>query len=132
MMTQQEIAAALRSLADRIEQGGKQVAPSAAQAPRKAAPAPAGARTVQGKVAFWDVKVRDNGKPMASIKLADGQRFVCFDEKIISASDPLMRGDEVAVSLKQWTKKDGSTDWLVCGIAKGSAPQGITEDEIPF
>jgi hypothetical protein len=131
-MNQQEIAAALRSLADRIEQGGKHVAPSAAQAPRKAASAPAGARTVQGKVAFWDVKVRDNGKPMASVKLADGQRFVCFDDKVISASDPLMRGDEVTVSLKQWTKKDGSTDWLVCGIAKGQASQGITDDEIPF
>jgi hypothetical protein len=135
-MTQQEIVAALRALADKMEQGGKQVAPSVsvAQARFKAAPPPpAGAQSVSGKVGFWDVKIRENGKPMASVKLTDGRRFVCFDQKIIEAADPLMRGDEVTISLKEWTKKDGTTDVLICGIQKGAAPkQGISDDEIPF
>jgi hypothetical protein len=134
-MTQQEIVAALRALADKMEQGGKQVAPSVsvAQARFKAAPPPAGAQSVSGKVGFWDVKIRENGKPMASVKLTDGRRFVCFDQKIIEAADPLMRGDDVTISLKEWTKKDGTTDVLICGIQKGAAPkQGISDDEIPF
>lgn len=137
MMTQGEIVAALRALADKMEQGGKQVAPPASVAAARhnaALPAPAGARTVQGKVAFWDVKVRDNGKPMAFVKLSDGQRFVCFDQKIIEAVDPLVRGDEVTVSLKDWTKKDGTTDVLICGIVRRgpACAQGIADDEIPF
>jgi hypothetical protein len=129
-MTQQEIVAALRALADRMEQGGKQAAPTLAQARYKAAPPePAGAETVSGVVAFWDVKVRDNGKPWASLKLKDGKRWACFDQKVIEAADPLMAGQKVTVSLKPWTKKDGSTDVLIAAIRKD---QGISDDEIPY
>ena len=125
-----EIAQALRAMADKIEQGGKQVAPSAAPAAR-AAPA-GGNGTVVGVVAFWDVKQRDNGKTMAGLKLKDGQRFVCFDGDVIARIDPLMRGDNVVVSLKPWTKKDGTVEQLITNVAKGGVTQGISDDEIPF
>lgn len=121
-----EVAQALRALADKIEQGGKQSAPPAAPAAR-AQPAGNG---VAGVVAFWDVKTRDNGKTMASLKLQSGERFVCFDGDVIARIDPLMRGDKVVVSLKPWTKKDGTTEMLLTGVTKGS--QGISDDEIPF
>jgi hypothetical protein len=85
-MTGSEVAAALRALADKIAAPAPQQRP---QAP--AAPAPTGSG-VNGVVAFWDVKVRDNGKPMASLKLATGERFPCFDEKVIAAVDPLVKG----------------------------------------
>lgn len=119
-----EIAQALRALADKIEMGGRQAAPSA---PAAAAPTSDG---VAGIVAFWDVKQRDNGKVMASLKLQSGQRFVCFDEKVIQRIDPLQRGDKIVVSLKPWTKKDGTTEFLIAGVTKGSG--GIDADEIPF
>jgi hypothetical protein len=131
-----EIAAALRAMADKIEQGGRQVAPtvSVAEARYKASPpAPAGGNgTVVGVVAFWDVKTRDNGKTMASLKLKDDRRFVCFDGDVIARIDPLMRGDNVVVSIKPWTKKDGSIEQLITNVAKGGATQGISDDEIPF
>jgi hypothetical protein len=124
-----EIAAALRAMADKIEQGGK------AQAPTVSASVSATARplgsSVSGVVAFWDVKQRDNGKAMASLKLKDGQRFVCFDGDVIARIDPLMRGDNVVVSLKPWTKKDGTVESLITNVAKGGS-QGISDDEIPF
>lgn len=123
-----EIAAALRAMADRIEQGGKQSAPPAPAA--RAAPA-GGNGTVVGVVAFWDVKQRDNGKTMASLKLKDNQRFVCFDGDVIARIDPLMRGDNVIVSLKPWTKKDGTVEQLITNVSKGGS-QGISDDEIPF
>lgn len=119
-----EVAQALRALADKIEQGGKQVAPSAAPA--------GGNGTVVGVVAFWDVKQRDNGKTMAGLKLNDGQRFVCFDGDVIARIDPLMRGDNVVVSLKPWTKKDGTVEQLITNVAKGGVTRGISDDEIPF
>ena len=123
-----EIAAALRALADKIEMGGKQSAPAVpAHAP---APAPKSGDGVAGVVAFWDVKQRDNGKTMASLKLQTGERFVCFDDKVIQRIDPLHRGDKVVVSLKPWTKKDGTTEFLIAGVTKGSG--GIDADEIPF
>ena len=119
-----EVAQALRALADKIEQGGKQVAPSAAPA--------GGNGTGVGGVAFWDVKQRDNGKTMAGLKLNDGQRFVCFDGDVIARIDPLMRGDNVVVSLKPWTKKDGTVEQLITNVAKGGVTRGISDDEIPF
>ena len=125
-----EIAAALRQLADKIERGGQQSAPPAQQASQEPSTPGDG---FAGTVAFWDVKVRDNGKPMASLKLSTGERFVCFDEKVISACDPLIRGDKVVVSLRPWTKKDGETVMLISGVTKGGAKRGaITADEIPF
>ncbi len=128
-MKANEIAAALRAMADKIEQGGK------AQAPTVSASVSATARplgsSVSGVVAFWDVKQRDNGKAMASLKLKDGQRFVCFDGDVIARIDPLMRGDNVVVSLKPWTKKDGTVESLITNVAKGGS-QGISDDEIPF
>lgn len=120
-----EVAQALRALADKIEMGGKQAAPAAPVA--RAQPAGNG---VAGVVAFWDVKQRDNGKTMASLKLQSGERFVCFDGDVIARIDPLMRGDKVVLSLKPWTKKDGTTEMLLTGVTKGS--QGISDDEIPF
>lgn len=120
-----EIAQALRALADKIEMGGKQ-SPLPAQ-PAAEKPTSDG---VAGIVAFWDVKQRDNGKVMASLKLASGQRFVCFDEKVIQRIDPLNRGDKIVVSLKPWTKKDGTTEFLIAGVTRGSG--GIDADEIPF
>ena len=125
-MKPSEIAQMLRSMADKIEQGGKQSAPPAA-APQKAA---VQGNSVAGVVAFWDVKQRDNGKTMASLKLQSGERFVCFDGDVISRIDPLMRGDKVVLSLKPWVKKDGTTEMLLVGVTKGS--QGITDDDIPF
>lgn len=122
-----EIAQMLRSMADKIEQGGRQSAPPAA-APQKAA---VQGNAVAGVVAFWDVKQRDNGKTMASLKLKSGDRFVCFDGDVIARIDPLLRGDNVVVSLKPWTKKDGTTEMLITNVAKGGS-QGITDDEIPF
>jgi len=119
-----EIAQALRGLADRIEQGGKQVAPPAA--------ASAGPRGIRGVVKFWDVKTRDNGKPMARLTLRSGEKFTCFDEKVINAADPLMAGDEITIVVKPWTKKDGTTEMLLAGVTKGHARQGIEEDVIPF
>jgi hypothetical protein len=129
-----EIAAALRAIADKIEQGGKAQAPtvSVAEARYKALPPAAGGSSVSGVVAFWDVKQRDNGKAMASLKLKDGQRFVCFDGDVIARIDPLMRGDNVVVSLKPWTKKDGTVESLITNVAKGGVTQGISDDEIPF
>lgn len=125
-MKPSEIAAALRAMADKIESGGKHQAPPVQQA----APAARQGNGVAGVVAFWDVKQRDNGKTMASLKLQSGERFVCFDGDVISRIDPLMRGDKVVLSLKPWTKKDGTTEMLLVGVTKGS--QGITDDEIPF
>ncbi len=122
-MTSSEIVNALRAMADRIEKGGKQAPPT------NFAPKPTG-QGITGKVAFWDVKIRDNGKPMASLKLADGQRFPCFDEKVISAIDPLVKGQNVTVFVKPWEKKDGETVMLITGVNKGHA--GIEEEEIPF
>lgn len=127
-MKQSEIVQALRALAAKIEQAGQQHAPSP-EAPR--APVASAANGVAGKVAFWDVKVRDNGKPMASLKLATGERFVCFDEKVIAAADPLIKGDNVVVALKPWTKKDGETTMLISGITKGGKG-AIEADDIPF
>lgn len=125
-MKASEVAQALRALADKIEQGGKQNPPPAAPAVR-AQPAGNG---VVGVVAFWDVKQRDNGKTMASLKLQSGERFVCFDGDVIARIDPLMRGDKVVLSLKPWTKNDGTTEMLLTGVTKGN--QGISDDEIPF
>ena len=113
-------------MADKIEQGGKQAAP-----PPPTAPAQRQGNGVAGVVAFWDVKQRDNGKTMASLKLKSGERFVCFDGDVIARIDPLMRGDNVVISLKPWTKKDGTTEMLITNVAKGGS-QGITDDEIPF
>lgn len=125
-MKASEVAQALRALADKIEQGGKQSPPPAAPAAR----AQVAGIGVPGVVAFWDVKTRDNGKTMASLKLQSGERFVCFDGDVIARIDPLMRGDKVVLSLKPWTKKDGTTEMLLTGVTKGS--QGISDDEIPF
>ena len=132
-MKASEIAAALRAMADKIEQGGKAQAPtvSVAEARYKASPPAASGSSVSGVVAFWDVKQRDNGKHMASLKFQDGQKFVCFDEKVIHGIDPLRRGDNVVVSLKPWTKKDGTVEQLIAGVAKGLS-QGISDEEIPF
>lgn len=125
-MKPSEIAAALRAMADKIEMGGKQVAPAV-----PSAPAARQGNGVAGVVAFWDVKQRDNGKTMASLKLKSGERFVCFDGDLIARIDPLMRGDNVVVSLKPWTKKDGTVEQLIANVAKGGS-QGIADDEIPF
>lgn len=119
-----EVAQALRALADKIEQGGKQVAPAAAQS--------AGPGAIKGVVKYWDVKVRDNGKPMAKLTLRSGEKFTCFDEKVIHGADPLMAGDEITIVVKPWIKKDGSTEMLLGGVTKGHKPQGISDDEIPF
>lgn len=119
-----EIAQALRGLADKIEQGGKQSAPPAA--------APAGPGGIKGVVKYWDVKTRDNGKPMARLTLRSGDKFTCFDEKVIQAADPLMAGDEIAIVVKPWTKKDGSTEMLLAGVTRSQARHGISDDEIPF
>ena len=124
-MTSSEIVNALRAMADRIEKGGKQAPPTVAAR----APKPTG-QGITGKVAYWDVKIRDNGKPMASLKLADGQRFPCFDEKVISAIDPLVKGQNVTVFVKPWMKNDGETEFLITGVNKGHS--GIEEDEIPL
>ena len=126
-----EIAQALRAMADKIEQGGKQVAPSAAPAAR-AEPQSAGPGGIKGVVKYWDVKTRDNGKPMARLTLRSGEKFTCFDEKVIHGADPLMAGDDVTIVVKPWTKKDGSTEMLLGGVTKGHKPQGISDDEIPF
>jgi hypothetical protein len=123
-MLRSEVAAALRALADKIAAPAPQQRP---QAP--ASPAPTGSG-VNGVVAFWDVKVRDNGKPMASLKLATGERFPCFDEKVIAAVDPLVKGQEVTVYTKPWVKKDGSTEFLLVGVDRKH--NGIQENEIPF
>lgn len=120
-----EVAQALRALADKIEQGGKQVAPSAA-------PQSAGPGGIKGVVKYWDVKMRDNGKPMAKLTLRSGEKFTCFDEKVIHGADPLMAGDDVTIVVKPWTKKDGSTEMLLAGVTKCHKPQGISDDEIPF
>lgn len=124
-MTGSEVAAALRALADKIS--APQHRPQAPAAP--AAPAPTGS-SVQGVVAFWDVKVRENGKPMASLKLATGERFPCFDEKVIATVDPLVKGQAVTVYTKPWVKKDGSTEFLLVGVDRKQG--GISVDEIPF
>jgi hypothetical protein len=50
---------------------------------------------------------------------------------VIARIDPLMRGDNVVISLKPWTKKDGTVESLITNVAKGGS-QGISDDEITF
>ena len=130
-MKPSEIVAALNALIRQIEGAQAQRAPASAGAARNST---VGDEFVDGAVAFWDVKETKTGKPYASLKLQDGQRWFCFDEAVLKRVDPLNRGEKVIVQLRERVNKEGDKQMLIVGLARAAAPakSGITDDEIPF
>jgi hypothetical protein len=106
-MTQQEIVAALRALADRMEQGGKQAAPTLAQELPKchtSGDLPSGWN--RALCTFWAVEEKENDRgayTQARIglrwKAANGEVQSCFlstfDKALIMRIDPVTKGAPV-------------------------------------
>jgi hypothetical protein len=129
-VTPNEIAKRLRALADEITMGQ---AARPAQVPSAESTESARPGAV---VAFWDVKQSAKGTTYASLKTKADERFLCFEEALISRVDPLMRGDIVDIQLKKRKKSDGTIDFLIVGLSKAGGKAGpsrpVDEDEIPF
>lgn len=132
-MTAAEIAKRLRALADEITVGAV-----AASVTRPAQPAQGNAITVG--VAFWDVKTKKNGDPYARLKTMDGEVYTVWDVPLLHRIDPCMRGDTLQITFRTRENKERGTterDILTAvkvggGQQRGPAPQGISDDEIPF
>ena len=133
-MTAAEIAKRLRALADEITMGTV----AAQAAPRSAPTAQGNALTVG--VAFWDVKTKKNGDPYARLKTMDGDVYTVWDVALVHRLDPLVRGDTVQITFRTRENKERGTterDILTAvkvggGQHRAPAPQGISDDEIPF
>ena len=132
-MTAAEIAKRLRALADEITVGAVAV-------PAPAAHAPAQGNGLIVGVAFWDVKTKKNGDPYASLKTTEGDVYKVWDVPLVNKLDPLMRGDTVRITFRSYeNKQTGAMEKaLVTAVKVGGgqhrapAPQGISDDEIPF
>lgn len=133
-MTSTEIVKRLRALALEIDNANPFSGAPAPKETRPAAPAAVpGERTVEVEVGYWKVAETKTGKPMGSLSPAgDGERvyWKVFDEKILNAVDPLLKGERVRVTLKPWN--DTHTVTAITRLDRQVAAKGIDADEIPF
>lgn len=135
-MTASEIVKKLRALALEIDNANPF---SGAPAPKETRPASApvavaGERTLECEVGYWKVADTKSGKPMGSLSPAgDGERvyWKVFDEKLLNAVDPLMKGERLRVTLKPWNDTFTVTSITRLDRQVG-ASKGIDADEIPF
>jgi hypothetical protein len=126
-----EIIGQLKALIAKIESAWSSPAAPASGGQQRNSP---GDEFLEVTVSFWDVKQTKTGKPYASLKASNNERWFCFDEPTIMAVDPLNRGDKVTLQLRERVNKEGERQKLIVGIKSANAarPGGIQDDEIPF